>query len=64
MAHPYPYQSVGHDASISAERGEDDDTVTVEIVIGDRAEMRITMWAEEFERMARAALRNEGNDDE
>lgn len=52
----YPYQSTGHDASISAAPGDEPDTITVEIVIGDHAESRITMWAEDFTRMATTAL--------
>lgn len=53
----YPYQSIDHDASISAERDPDDpDRVRVEIVIGDLAEARITMWVGEFEAMVRGVL--------
>lgn len=57
----YPYQSTDHDASISAARDDDDpDRVTVEIVVGDRAETRITMWVDEFEQMARAVIGEAG----
>lgn len=49
----YPWQGVDHDASISAERNPDDhDQIIVEIVIGEHAQARITMWAEDFQRMA------------
>jgi len=50
----YPYQSTKHDASISAERRGD--KVVVEIVRGEKKARRITMWAEDFEQMARDVL--------
>ena len=51
----YSYQSVDHESSISAERyAEDKDMVVVEIVIGESAEMRIVMWAEDFAKMISA----------
>lgn len=50
----YEYQAVGHDASIRAEHPDGDaDKVEVTITIGEHAEARITMWAEEFANMAR-----------
>jgi hypothetical protein len=56
---PYPWQSADHDASISAERDPaDHDQVVVEIVIGDHASARITMWAHTFEQMAKEVLRD------
>lgn len=50
----YEFQAVGHDASIRAEHPDDDtNKVEVTITIGEHAEARITMWAEEFANMAR-----------
>lgn len=48
----YEHQAVDHDASIRAER-PDPDQVKITITHGEDEPTSITMWAEDFETMAR-----------
>jgi len=54
----YEHQAVGHDASIRAERS-DPDQVRITITHGEDEPTSITMWAEDFETMARGVLPSE-----
>jgi hypothetical protein len=51
----YEHQAVDHNASIRAER-PDPDQVRVTITVGEDEPTSITMWAEDFETMAREVL--------
>jgi hypothetical protein len=51
----YEHQAYDHDASIRAER-LDPDRITVTITHGEDEPTSITMWAEDFETMAREVL--------
>lgn len=55
----YEYQAIDHDASIRAERPDPNgfvDQVKVTITHGEDEPTSITMWAEDFETMAREVL--------
>lgn len=54
----YEHQAVDHDASIRAER-PDPDQVQITITHGEDEPTSITMWAEDFETMAREVLGGE-----
>lgn len=48
----YPYQTIGHDASISA-APEDDATVRIEIAISDMLTLTLHLWPETAADLAR-----------
>ena len=48
----YPHQTVGHDASISA-APEDDETVRIEIAVGDMLTLDLDIWPDTAVALAR-----------